>query len=318
MEPIFFARTGVMALGSRLRRFSDLVTQDAAAIFRLADLEFEPRWFPVFYVLAEEGPLSVGEVAERIGQTHASVSQVARQMQRSGVVAFQNDAADGRRRLLALTATGRHMQQYMEPLYADVQQAVQEMLDATSPAFWPALRALEEALSKHSLLERVREVRRKKQVSSAVRIVNYEPQHAGAFFELNREWIERYFTMEAADHKALTQPDDYILKPGGRIYIALDAEGPVGTVALIRLAESEYELAKMAVSPRTQGQGIGYRLGRHAIDQARTLGARRLFLETNDRLVPAIRLYEKLGFSHVKDVKPSPYARSNVQMELYL
>jgi len=84
--------------------------------------------------------------------------------------------------------------------------------------------------------------------------------------------------------------------------------------------EREFEVAKMAVSLRHQGSGIGRRLLRAVIEEASSLGARRLYLETNHALTPAIRLYESLGFRHIDPARitPSPYARTDVYMELNL
>jgi ribosomal protein S18 acetylase RimI-like enzyme len=84
--------------------------------------------------------------------------------------------------------------------------------------------------------------------------------------------------------------------------------------------EGEFEVAKMAVAPECQGAGIGRALLTAGIDLARSLGAHRLFLETNHVLTPAIRLYESLGFQHMppERIHPSPYARSDVKMELIL
>jgi ribosomal protein S18 acetylase RimI-like enzyme len=73
----------------------------------------------------------------------------------------------------------------------------------------------------------------------------------------------------------------------------------------------------MGVSPKTQGLGIGYLLGRACIEKARALGARRVYLESNTRLKPAINLYHKLGFRKVAG-PPSPYERCDIQMELVL
>ena len=81
--------------------------------------------------------------------------------------------------------------------------------------------------------------------------------------------------------------------------------------------EYDFELAKMAVSPKAQGKNIGYLLGRAIIDQAKTFGASKVYLESNTILKPAISLYHKLGFTKVAG-RPSPYERSNIQMELIL
>ena len=79
----------------------------------------------------------------------------------------------------------------------------------------------------------------------------------------------------------------------------------------------EYEVAKMAVTARCQGRGIGRRLLTAVVEAARSAGAHRLHLETNHALTPAIRLYESVGFRHVAPL-PSPYVRADVFMEMVL
>ena len=73
----------------------------------------------------------------------------------------------------------------------------------------------------------------------------------------------------------------------------------------------------MAVTARCQGMGIGRRLLTAVVEAARSAGARRLHLETNHVLTPAIRLYESVGFRQVPPM-PSPYVRSDVSMEMVL
>ncbi len=86
---------------------------------------------------------------------------------------------------------------------------------------------------------------------------------------------------------------------------------------MLKLDAHTFELAKMAVSPAAQGLGIGLRLGQVALAKAQALGARRVYLESNTKLIPALSLYHKLGFSKTVAVAPSPYERANIQMELF-
>jgi putative acetyltransferase len=151
-------------------------------------------------------------------------------------------------------------------------------------------------------------------------IREFQPGDEAAFRRLNEEWIIRYFAMEPKDEAALADPHGNILNHGGRIFFAeLDGE-PVGCCALIPSGSGEFELAKMAVTERCQGMGLGRRLLEAAIAAARAFGAHRVCLETNSKLEPAIHLYESLGFLHLppERIEPSPYARSNVVMELEL
>jgi len=141
-----------------------------------------------------------------------------------------------------------------------------------------------------------------------------------AFRALNEQWIEHYFRVEAKDKEAFADPRKAILEKGGQVLFAVIGEICVGCCALLRMGDDEFEVAKMAVAPGHQGSGIGRRLLSATIEEATRMHARRLYLETNHILKPAIHLYESLGFQHIdaRTLKPSPYARADVYMELRL
>jgi N-acetylglutamate synthase-like GNAT family acetyltransferase len=140
------------------------------------------------------------------------------------------------------------------------------------------------------------------------------------FRTLNEEWIARYFTMEEKDRELLSDPENAILRHGGRIFIARCQGEDVGCVALVPMGEGVYELSKMAVKPELRGLGIGRTLLRHAVAEARAAGARSLFLGSNSRLKAAIALYESAGFRHVPatQLPEMHYSRANVFMEMEL
>ncbi|MEP7209862.1 MAG: GNAT family N-acetyltransferase [Alphaproteobacteria bacterium] len=154
-------------------------------------------------------------------------------------------------------------------------------------------------------------------MSDVVSIRLFRPGDEAAFHDINIAWIERFFVVEKKDRETLEHPREAILDKGGAILMAVDSETAIGCVALIAMGEGGFELAKMGVSPVAQGKGTGRKLIQAAIDHAHELGARRLYLETNSALKPALKLYADAGFEHVKG-PPSPYARADVQMELWL
>jgi GNAT superfamily N-acetyltransferase len=146
-------------------------------------------------------------------------------------------------------------------------------------------------------------------------IVDYRPEHAGAFKALNEAWISKYFVLEAKDREVLDDPEGKILKKGGRIFMALDEAGEaVGCAALIAMADGGYEVAKMTVREDQRGTGLGRLLMQACIDAGADVGAPRLYLETNSSLGPALGLYRAMGF---KDLAPTatPYVRADVFME---
>ncbi|MEQ1782774.1 MAG: GNAT family N-acetyltransferase [Hyphomonadaceae bacterium] len=152
----------------------------------------------------------------------------------------------------------------------------------------------------------------------AVVVRVFEPGDETAFRDINLEWIERYFAVEAKDRDVLGNPHKYILDPGGVILIAVDDAAPVGVVALIVMGEGSVELAKMGVRPEAQGKGAGRMLVAAAVEAAREMGMRRVYIETNSVLGPALKLYRDAGFQPLKEPQASPYARADVQLELWL
>lgn len=83
----------------------------------------------------------------------------------------------------------------------------------------------------------------------------------------------------------------------------------------MRDEEYDFELAKMAVDPSAQGKNIGWLLGRYALGKVRELGAKKVYLESNTILKPAINLYHKLGFQKIVG-HATPYERCNIQMSV--
>jgi DNA-binding MarR family transcriptional regulator/GNAT superfamily N-acetyltransferase len=313
----FLQHLGPVALGSRLRRVSEHLTAEAAAIYAQYDLDFQPRWYPVFYLVAQRPGITSNEMAERIGHTHASVSQIVKELSGNGLLTLVPDEQDQRRRLLHLTPKGHAVLPQLRAQTDDVRRSMQALLAEVSPNLWQALEAFEQQLQRESLRSRVA-VARQQREAAPVRIRDFRPGDQPVFRQLNEEWISHYFTLEPADLKALDNPEAYILQPGGCILLAEFGGRVVGTCALIRMVDGGYELAKMAVSPAVQGQRIGYLLGEAAVQRTRELGGHRLYLESNSVLTPALSLYRKLGFQPLAQPIASPYARADVQMELLL
>lgn len=320
-------------MGSRLRRLSEQMTEQAAGIYDLYQVDLQPKWFPVFYSLSADGDAStqhdastvgapaeegksIMDIAREIGHTHPSVSQIVREMAAKGYVIEKKGETDGRKNFVVLSPAGKVLREKLQVQLDDVTAAVETAMKETHHDLWKAIGEWEFLLEQKSLLRRVQEEKKHRE-SNEVQIVDFLPEHYLAFKQLNEEWITTYFKMELEDHHALDHPKEYILDKGGHIFMALYQGKPIGTCALIRMEDGDFELAKMAVAPIAKGKGIGFLLGQACIDKARALGAKRLYLESNTKLKPAISLYHKLGFRKIAG-PPSPYERCNIQMELRL
>lgn len=145
-------------------------------------------------------------------------------------------------------------------------------------------------------------------------IVDYSERYGDAFARLNIEWLEKYFVVEPIDRRLLLDPWRRIIEPGGAVLYACIGERAVGTVALKRAGDGIFELTKMAVTEGCQGMGIGRQLLCAAVDRFQQMDGKRLYLESNSALVPALALYESAGFRHEIPPDRSKYARADVFM----
>jgi GNAT superfamily N-acetyltransferase len=149
---------------------------------------------------------------------------------------------------------------------------------------------------------------------TGLHIIDFNERLSPHFKQLNVAWLQKYFVVEPIDEEMLGNPKHYIIDKGGAVFFAaLDGE-IVGTFALMKSGEAEFELGKMAVDESLQGKKIGHKMLEFAIQKAGELGARTLILFSNTKLLPAIHLYKKFGFIEVP-LQNSEYKRSNIKME---
>lgn len=309
---------GELAMGSRLKRLSDYIMREGKEVYVSHGIDFEPRWFPIFYLLSREPSLTVVSIADRLGITHSAVSQTVKEMTRMGIILTKNHKSDKRKKSLSLSTKGETLLVKMEPLWNDIATSFNNIVREHQNHLVSALQEMEDSFEQISFSERVHQVRNER-LQNEVEIVGYKPEYAKYFESLNVEWLEKYFHVEEYDKKVLSNPEDYIINKGGDILFAKLNGEIIGTCALLKFPDDEYELTKMAVTEKAQGHQAGKKLGQAIIQRAKELNAKKVFLESNKILTPALTLYRRLGFVNAyRDFGKSMYERANVYMELVL
>jgi GNAT superfamily N-acetyltransferase len=105
------------------------------------------------------------------------------------------------------------------------------------------------------------------------------------------------FPEPGATHFSLS--GEQVAEGEGAFLVAYLDDLAVGCGALRRLDETTAELKRMYVNPSVRGRGIGRALLDALEGEARVLGVTRIVLETGTRLVPAIKIYEAMGYVRI-------------------
>ncbi len=148
-----------------------------------------------------------------------------------------------------------------------------------------------------------------------VEITGYNPAYKQAFHDLNIAWLEEYFTVEPAHRQMLENPEAELVTGGGEVFFAVRAGQVLGTVGVRNAGGGIYELTKLAVSPAAQSLGLGRWLCETVIDFFCANNGTTLYLETHNKLKPALRLYKDLNFTTVRNPGDSHYDGCDLYME---
>jgi DNA-binding MarR family transcriptional regulator len=278
-----------------VRRFNRSVTQRVGAL----DDHFLSRDRPLalsrlVWEIGTEG----GEVVmlrSRLGVDSGQMSRMLRALEADGLVTVTPSVADGRVRVVRLTAQGR---------------AERAILDERSDALAATILEPLEAAQRTELVAAMRTVERLLAASLAeLRRVDPESPDAQRCLrayvaELNRRAPERGFDPSTG---ATAEPHE-VRPPRGAFVVAYLRGEAAGCGAVKHHPGGVTDIKRMWLAESARGVGLGRRLLEHLEGLAREHGSSVAHLETSDVLPEAIALYRSAGYAEVEPFNDEPFA----------
>jgi len=314
MNEDFIKDLGFLGIATRLKRISEMMIHSGRQMYKLLNMDIEPNWYLIFKLLEKHETLSVTEMAEKLRFAHPSVITIVKKMKDKDYLESYINPDDTRKQQFKLSEKAKQMLPEFKELWTCGLHGMNKIFE--NDCLLKELEHLEDALNEKSFKDRTLE---NYFPGNRIKMVQFSPEYAVDFASLNYEWLNQYFEIEEHDREMLDEPEEYIINKGGYILLALNGQNKaIGAVALLKETEDVYELAKMVVTSAYKGFKIGNQLMQEAIKLATEIGAKKVFLESNRKLVPALNLYRKYGFVEVEHDANTPYERSDIKMELEL
>jgi len=272
-----------------VRRFGRFYTRQVGALAE--GLLDSPHPLPEARLIFELGQHeeAAGVLADRLGMDPGYMSRLVRRLETAGLLARGEDAGDGRRQPLRLTAAGRARLNELDA--ASGRQVADWLAPLDAAARDQLVRAM---VAIEALLGGT---------PAAVALRGLRPGDIGWIIgahgrlyaeEFGWDWsFEAYVADACRDFIETFDP----ARSAGWIAEAAD-RGPVGSVLVLPAgAERSAKLRTVILEPALRGRGLGRRLVEAAEAFARDAGYRRMELWTFDVLAQARALYARLGYA---------------------
>ncbi|MCX2905934.1 ribosomal protein S18-alanine N-acetyltransferase [[Curtobacterium] plantarum] len=123
--------------------------------------------------------------------------------------------------------------------------------------------------------------------------------------------LAQAFAIECRSHAFPWSEKTFASNQGERfINLRLDVDGQMAAFAITQVVLDEASLFNIAVDPAFQRRGLGRQLLQHLIDELIKRDVLTLWLEVRASNLPAIALYEQLGFNQVSR-RPNYYPNAS-------
>jgi DNA-binding MarR family transcriptional regulator/N-acetylglutamate synthase-like GNAT family acetyltransferase len=246
----------------------------------------------VLFELAQRDNLTASDLCRDLGLDPGYLSRILARFEQQGLVDKARSENDGRQRLLRLTPAGEKAFALLDKRSHDeVLEMLSDLAEEDQRRLLKAMRTIESVLDRDF------------KFSEPFFLRQHEPgdmgwvtHRHGVLYAQEYGWDERF---EALVAQIVADFINNYNPARERCWIAEMNGEIVGSAFVVQASETVAKLRLLLVEPKARGLGLGSRLVRECIRFARRSGYQKLTLWTNDVLLAARHIYEKMGFTLV-------------------
>ncbi|WP_367866694.1 MarR family winged helix-turn-helix transcriptional regulator [Pedobacter sp. WC2423] len=145
--------SGSFAIGTRLRRLYESLTNDMTLIYQEQGLPLETKDFILYYLVSKRSSISISEIAKELNLTHPAVIHIAKSLEKTGYIESEKSVNDSRKRLLKLTRKGQKDLARYRVLWEDIMGLNQQIFEQEVQLL-QSIQKLEEMLKERTYYQR--------------------------------------------------------------------------------------------------------------------------------------------------------------------
>lgn len=146
----FYEDTGILILGTRLKRLSERFLSEVGKIYDKLEIDFEAAWFPAFFLIHKKGSISITEISENLKVSQPAVSQLISLLNRRGYVQLLADPHDKRRKIVSFSPQGLSLIDDLLPIWDTLQKNMLEIFEDEEIPIVESFNQLESKLNRIS------------------------------------------------------------------------------------------------------------------------------------------------------------------------
>jgi ribosomal protein S18 acetylase RimI-like enzyme len=129
-------------------------------------------------------------------------------------------------------------------------------------------------------------------------------------FREYEKWLNLDLCFQGFEEELTNLPGKYA-KPNGRLFLAIVNSETAGCIALRKLEENICEMKRLYVRDEFRGFGLGNKLIKKLIKEARLIDYQKMRLDTlPDKMAEAVNLYKSHGFRKIAPYYHNPYGKT--------